>query len=201
MAPISPQQQQSRLKQMRRQGNLALDRLNRSISATALGDRPFLRQVHRFERQLAKVLAAALILVLIVATAELLFTLVSQLVGGGSHWFGEDMTRFLDQILALLIALEVLQNLTAYLRDHVVQIELVLITALTALARKVIVMPHEMLKTPGELAGLGIAVLALASAYWLVRHSHISRIPTRREPANGSPELDRSPQPGDAAQG
>ena len=201
MAPISPRQQRIRLKQMRRQGNLALDRLNRSISATALGDRPFLRQVHRFERQLAKVLATALIVVLIVATAELLFTLGAQLVGGGSHWFGEDMTRFLDQILGLLIALEVLQNLTAYLRDHVVQIELVLITALTALARKVIVMPHEMFKTPGELAGIGIAVLALASAYWLVRHSHISRIPTRREPASGFPEPDRSPQPGDAAQG
>jgi hypothetical protein len=76
-----------------------------------------------------------------------------------------------------------------------------LITALTALARKVIVMPEGMLKTPGELAGLGVAVLALASAYWLVRHSHISRIPSRTEPASKSPEPDRSAQPGDGAQG
>jgi hypothetical protein len=103
--------------------------------------------------------------------------------------------------LGLLIALEVLQNLTAYLREHVVQIELVLITALTALARKVIVMPEGMLKTPGELAGLGVAVLALASAYWLVRQSHVSRLPTRREPTSGFLEQDQLPQPGDAAQG
>ena len=196
MAPIS-----LHLHRIRQQGQQAAVRVRRTLSANGLGDRPFLHQVHRFERQLAKLLAAALIVVLVVATAELLVTLGAQLFGGGSRWFGEDMTNFLDQILALLIALEVLQNLTAYLRDHVIQIELVLITALTALARKVIVMPEGMLKTPGELVGLGVAVLALASAYWLVRHSHISRIPSRTEPASRSPEPDRSAQPGDSAQG
>ncbi len=193
MAPIS-----QHLHRLRQHGQHTVGRVGRSLTAKGLGDHPFLRQVHRFERQLAKVLALALILVLLVATVELLVSLATHLFGGGSHWFGEDMTRFLDQILALLIALEVLQNLTAYLRDQVVQIELVLITALTALARKVIVMPEGMLKTPGELGGLGVAVLALASAYWLVRHSHISRLPTRTEPASGSPEQDPSPQPGDA---
>ena len=74
------------------------------------------------------------------------------------------MIRLLDQVLVILIALEVLQNLTAYLREHVVQIELVLITALTALARKVIVMPPGVQKDPSELVGLGAAVLALAAA-------------------------------------
>ena len=189
------------LDRIRQQARLAPGRLSRSLQANGLGDQAFLRQVHRFERLLAKLLAAVLSVVLLVATAELVFTLVNQLLGGSSNWLGEDMIRFLDKILALLIALEVLQNLTAYLRDHVVQIELVLITALTALARKVIVMPEGMLKTPGELAGLGVAVLALSSAYWLVRQSHSSRSPTRREPASGFPEPDRSPPPGDAAQG
>jgi len=189
------------LHRIRQQARLAPGRLSRSLKANGHGDQAFLSQVHRFERLLAKLLAAAMIVVLVVATGELVITLVNQLLGGSSHWLGPDMTRFLDQILALLIALEVLQNLTAYLRDHVVQIELVLITALTALARKVIVMPEGMLKTPGELAGLGVAVLALSSAYWLVRQSHSSRSPTRREPTSGFPEPDRSPQPGDAAQG
>ena len=136
MAPIS-----LHLHRIRQQGQQAAVRVRRTLSANGLGDRPFLHQVHRFERQLAKLLAAALIVVLVVATAELLVTLGAQLFGGGSRWFGEDMTRFLDQILAL------------------------------------------------------------SSAYWLVRQSHTSRSPTRREPASGFPEPDRSPQPGDAAQG
>jgi uncharacterized membrane protein (DUF373 family) len=75
----------------------------------------------------------------------------------------------LDRLLLILIALEVLQNLMAYLREHVVQIELVLVTALTAVARKVIVMPQSSDQQPWVLASLGVTVLSLAGAYWLVR--------------------------------
>jgi uncharacterized membrane protein (DUF373 family) len=93
--------------------------------------------------------------------------------------------------------LEVLQNLTAYMREHVVQIELVLVTALTAVARKVIVMPPGVQKNPADLIGLGFAVLSLAGAYWLVRQSHVRRLPTRREQARESLDLDLSTQHGD----
>jgi len=99
----------------------------------------------------------------------------------------------LDQILVILIAVEVLQNLTAYLREHVVQIELVLVTALTAVARKVIVFPPGMQKDPAVLIGLGVAIVSLAAAYWLVRQSHLKRPPTRTEPATPSQDLDRLP--------
>ncbi|CAK6689950.1 hypothetical protein OGCDGJMD_00735 [Cyanobium usitatum str. Tous] len=40
-----------------------------------------------------------------------------------------------NRLMPTFIALEVQQNLTAYLRDQVVQIELVLLTAMTAVAR------------------------------------------------------------------
>ena len=96
----------------------------------------------------------------------------------------------------ILIALEVLQNLTAYLREHAVQIELVLVTALTAVARKVIVIPPGVQKNPADLIGLGVAVLALAAAYWLVRQSHFTRLPTRRVPATAFQDLDPLPPVG-----
>jgi hypothetical protein len=44
-------------------------------------------------------------------------------------WFSEDLIRLLDQVLVILIALEVMQNLTGYPRDHVIRIELALVTA------------------------------------------------------------------------
>lgn len=148
-----------------------------------LSNGAFLSAVNQFERTLAKLLAAALTLVLGVASIQLLVQLVQGLLGPQLDWTGEGLIRLLDRVLVILIGLEVLQNLTAYLREHVVQIELVLITALTAVARKVIVMPPGMHKSPGELIGLGVAVLCLAAAYWLVRQSHITRRPTRTEPA------------------
>ena len=47
----------------------------------------------------------------------------------GGHRLGDDLIKVLGD-LTVLIALEVLQNITSYLRRHVVQIELVLVTAL-----------------------------------------------------------------------
>ena len=78
----------------------------------------------------------------------------------------------LGDLLNLLIAIEVLQNITSYLRRHVVQIELVLLTAITAVARKVIVLPPNAENKPMLVVGLGVAVLCLAAAFWMVRRVH-----------------------------
>jgi uncharacterized membrane protein (DUF373 family) len=67
--------------------------------------------------------------------------------------------------------LEVLQNLTAYLRDQVIQIELVLLNAMTAVARKVIVLPPGAENKPQLMAGFGLIVVGLATAYWLVKRA------------------------------
>ena len=159
-------------------------------------DRSFLRAITLFERALAKVLSVVLTAVLVVATLQLLLFLGSDLLDLQVNWTGEGLVSLLDQVLVILIALEVLQNLTAYLREHVVQIELVLVTALTAVARKVIVMPPGVQKNPADLIGLGFAILSLAGAYWLVRQSHIRRLPTRREQATGFQDPDPLPPPG-----
>jgi len=149
-------------------------------------DLSFLRAITAFERTLAKVLSVVLTAVLVVSALQLLLFLGSDLLDLSVNWTGEGLIRLLDQVLVILIALEVLQNLTAYMREHVVQIELVLVTALTAVARKVIVMPPGVQKNPADLIGLGFAVLSLAGAYWLVRQSHFKRLPSRRERATES---------------
>ena len=155
-------------------------------------DLSFLRAITAFERTLAKVLSVVLTAVLVVSALQLLLFLGSDLLDLSVNWTGEGLIRLLDQVLVILIALEVLQNLTAYMREHVVQIELVLVTALTAVARKVIVMPPGVHKNPADLIGLGFAVLSLAGAYWLVRQSHFKRLPSRRERATGSLDPDQS---------
>ena len=155
-----------------------------------IGDGNFLRLVGGFERALAKVLSAALTVVVVVATVQLLLLLGEDLLDLQVNWTGDGLIRLLDEILVILIALEVLQNLTAYLREHTIQIELVLVTALTAVARKVIVMQPGVQKNPSELIGLGVSVLCLAGAYWLVRQSHLIRPAARTEPAIQSPDRD-----------
>ncbi|MCP9845770.1 phosphate-starvation-inducible PsiE family protein [Synechococcus sp. Lug-A] len=154
------------------------------------GDEAFLHLVDRFERQLAKVLSLILCIVLLAAAVQFVGAVIQQFIDPNTGWLGDDLIRLLGDLLTLLIALEVLQNVTAYLRHHVVQIELVLITALTAVARKVIVLPPGSEDKPMLLVGLGLAVLSLSGGYWLVRRAEITTLNASATPARAFPEQD-----------
>jgi uncharacterized membrane protein (DUF373 family) len=134
-----------------------------------LDDKKFLSVIHSYERQLAKLLALLLAVVIGIAAVELVVDSGLNVINLQTNWFDGSLIRLLDRLLLIFIALEVLQNVTAYLRDQVVQIELVLLTALTAVARKVIVLPPGTENKPALMAGFGVIVVGLAAAYWLVR--------------------------------
>ncbi|MEB3353945.1 MAG: phosphate-starvation-inducible PsiE family protein [Cyanobacteriota bacterium] len=163
-----------------------------------LDDANYLYVIDRTEQQLAKLLGAVLVVVMVAAAVQLIAQVLVALVNPATPWLGEKLNRVLGDLLNLLIAIEVLQNITSYLRRHVVQIELVLLTAMTAVARKVIVLPAGAESKPQLLAGLGIAVLALAGAFWLVRSLTMQKPPARTGPAIRIQGRDRSPQPGAA---
>lgn len=131
-------------------------------------DKHFLTKIHSYERQLAKLLALLLAVVIGFASLELLVESGLKMMQWQTNWFDGGLIKLLDRLLMIFIALEVLQNVTAYLRDQVVQIELVLLTALTAVARKVIVLPPGTENKPALMAGFGVIVVGLATAYWLV---------------------------------
>jgi len=153
-------------------------------------DANYLQLVDRGEQSLAKLLGIVLLVVLVAGTVQLMSVVVVALLQPDTPWLGSKMNAVLGDLLTLLIAVEVLQNVTSYLRRHVVQIELVLLTAMTAVARKVIVLPPGAENKPELLGGLGIAVVALAAAFWLVRSVNIRRPPARTGPAIRSPEQD-----------
>ncbi len=85
---------------------------------------------------------------------------------------GRTLINIFGLFLNVLIALELLENLTAYQKKHVVQVELVVVTSIIAVARKIILLDFE--KTSGiDLIGLGIAIFALAISYWILRRLNI----------------------------
>ena len=142
--------------------------------------RSFLQWVDQGEKQVAILLTVITAVVIAAALIQLTVKVTLALIttDQDAYWLGDGLIRILGDLLTVLIALEVLQNITSYLRRHVVQIELVLVTALTAVARKVIVLPAGSENKPQLLIGLGISSIALAGAYWLVKRSI--------QPANGS---------------
>lgn len=136
-----------------------------------LDDKDFLAVIHSYERQLAKLLALLLAIVIGFAVIELVVEASIKIARFETNWFEGGLIQLLDRLLMIFIALEVLQNVTAYLRDQVVQIELVLLTAMTAVARKVIVLPPGTESKPQLMAGFGVIVVGIAAAYWLVKRA------------------------------
>ena len=150
-------------------------------------DKRFLSAIHGYERQLAKLLALLLAVVVGFAAIELLVESGIKIAQWQTNWFDGSLIKLLDRLLLIFIALEVLQNVTAYLRDQVVQIELVLLTALTAVARKVIVLPPGTENKPALMAGFGVIVVGLAAAYWLVLRARQTKdtVPTKNADESG----------------
>ncbi|MFM8604634.1 MAG: phosphate-starvation-inducible PsiE family protein, partial [Cyanobium sp.] len=76
-------------------------------------DQRFLRIIHSYERQLAKILALLLAVVIGFATFELLLQSGAKVVQWQTDWFDGSLIKLLDRLLLVFIALEVLQNVMA----------------------------------------------------------------------------------------
>jgi uncharacterized membrane protein (DUF373 family) len=134
-------------------------------------DREFLKLTDGFEGLISRVLSITTIAVISVATVDLVLLLSQQLLRSPVGFFNSTLQDIFGSLLSILIALEILENITAYLRKHVVQVELVVATSLTAVARKFIILDLD--KVDGmEVLGLGIAILALSASYWLIRQAN-----------------------------
>lgn len=133
----------------------------------------FLSFLDRVESLVAKLLSLAMVVVLIFTVFDLCLFLFRALdIPSESRSEKVFIIEIFGLFLNILIALELLENITAYLRKHVVQVELVFITALIAAARKIIILDFE--KVSGDqLLGLSAAIFALAISYWLMRQINI----------------------------
>ena len=132
-------------------------------------DEGFLANLERFEGIVSKVLSIAMVLVVIVVIYDLALYLAAELVDPDpNNFLGKTLLDIFGLFLSVLIALEILENITAYLKKHVVQVELVIVTSLTAVARKIIILDLE--KVTGlSLIGLAIAIIALSISYYIVK--------------------------------
>jgi uncharacterized membrane protein (DUF373 family) len=132
-------------------------------------DENFLSGIHKVENLVSKVLSIALIIVILVSLFDLILILSKDLLATEpTGFFSRTLIEIFGMFLNILIALELLENVTAYLRKHIVQVELVVVTALIAVARKIIIFdPKQYDKI--DLIALAIASLALSASYWLIR--------------------------------
>ncbi len=157
-----------------------LQRLKRFFSQIKLflspkKDENFLKFIESIEIFVAKVLSLAMVGVTLFAVFELIIFIlqnlsfeIKNLSQASNVTFKETLFEIFGLFLNILIALEILENITAYLKKHVFQVELVIATSLIAVARKIIIFDIEK-KTGVDLIGLALAIFALSISYLIIR--------------------------------
>lgn len=78
-----------------------------------------------------------------------------------------DILAIFGAFLAVLIAIEIFQNITIYLKEEVIHVQIVVATALMAISRKIIILDFEKVSAEYVFASAA-AILALGVTYWLI---------------------------------
>lgn len=129
-----------------------------------------------FERVIVGSLILMMIVVIFLSTIELGRILVLDIITPPNYLL--DITELLDLFgffMLILIGVELLETIRAYLNEHVVHVEIVLEVALIAVARKVVIIDVKEY-SPNTLFAIAAIVLSLAVAYYLQK-----RVRNRKE--------------------
>ncbi|HSF75560.1 MAG TPA: phosphate-starvation-inducible PsiE family protein [Microcoleus sp.] len=144
-----------------------LKKIFRQLSKSS-SDENFLHFTESVEVIISKILSLAMIWVILLSVCDLLIFLAKELVNHTDNLLKDTLFVIFGLFLNVLIALEILENITAYLKKHVIQVELVIVTSLIAVSRKIIILDLEK-KTAADLIGLATAIFALSISYLIVR--------------------------------
>lgn len=123
------------------------------------------------EKGIIYTLMAMMAVILVLATVELVYYLFRNIFT--SKYLLIDLGDLIDLFglfLLVLIGIELLDTIKVYLRSNVVHVEVVVLVAIIALARKVVVMEIGEMSSM-DLLGTAALILALAVAYYLIKRA------------------------------
>ena len=127
------------------------------------------------ERYVVLTLLAAMLIVVIGSTIELLRVIFEMLLQPPQYLFLDidELLPVFGFFLMVLIGLELLASIRMYLDDQTIHAELVMVVALIAVSRKIIVLDYY--KTdPMTVFGIGVLVIALSAGYFLLKRSRMA---------------------------
>ncbi len=122
-----------------------------------------------FEKFTIGVLLLFMMVVVLISVVELVIILYQRLVTPSELLLNvKDMLSIFGFFLMVLIGLELVESVKAYLEEDKVHAEIVFLVAIVAVARKVIILDYRDV-TPEFLYGIAAVILALSAGFWLVR--------------------------------
>ena len=132
----------------------------------------FDRLFHYFEKALAAVLLVLISIVAVIAVIELCFLLYKDFVSQKGLFLLDlnELFEVFGMFLMVLIAIELMASVYMYMMDKSVHVEIMLLIAITALTRKVVVLDLESKGDPAMyMLGLAALLGTLVGGYYLVK--------------------------------
>ena len=124
-----------------------------------------------FHKVIITVLTWLMGLVVLLATLELIYLLALDIIT--PPLFLLDIGELLDifgYFLLILIGIELLETFRIYLQEHAINVQVVFVVAMIAIARKVIILDVGELQSL-TLIGIGFIIASLSAGYYLVKKS------------------------------
>ena len=131
-------------------------------------DDVFLARCHAVIRMAVRFFAVLMTFVICWGTLDVVWVMYRRMAGNPYYLLDiSDILATFGAFLAVLIAIEIFENIVMYLRLEFIQVRLVLATALMAAARKVIVLDFQE-TDPQFVWAIAAVILALGAVYWLL---------------------------------
>ncbi|GAA3709428.1 hypothetical protein GCM10022421_15700 [Oceanisphaera sediminis] len=83
----------------------------------------------------------------------------------------DELFRIFSFFFIILIGFELVETVEMYFKDNIIHAEVVLLVAVIAVSRKVILLDLEKYD-PLAIIGLGFIILALGGCYWFIKQSY-----------------------------
>ena len=134
--------------------------------------------IDQFEKLIYAVLMVMLVVVLIAAVGELAWLMYQSLWLDSPYLLEtRELIAVLGAFLLVLIGVELLDTIKAYFHENAIHVEIVILLAVIAVARKVILLdPTGMsgIEFGIELMGIGVVVVGLGAGYFLIKRAGIT---------------------------
>lgn len=138
-----------------------------------------LELLKKFEHVVTGVLMAMMVVVVTLSVVDLGWLLVRDIM---SPPFGLlDESELLDLFgffLLVLIGIELLETLKAYVREKQFRAEVIMLVAMIAISRKIIILDVRGLPAM-TIVGISALIIALGLSYYLMRRSHEALVPPK----------------------
>ena len=126
-----------------------------------------------FEKFVILVLMALMAIVIAFSLYELAALIITEIFNPrdeltNSLFAERNILKVLSFIMLVVISLELFETMKFYLDRHIISADFIILVALTAVARKVIIMDYSLYE-PLMVIGMGVIIIALSLGYYFIK--------------------------------